>query len=133
MNGEGVERSAEYREWMERKYTFVLCLIKVFRNHHWGAEPSFLREHFKELLGPPSEMHITTLEGHTDLVRCLTVVGKKLYSGSYDSTIRVWDTDTHQHITTLQGHTACDVYCLTVIGNKLYSGSSDSTTRVWAL
>ena len=132
MNREGVEWSEEYREWMERKYTFVLCLIKVFRNHDRGAEPSFLREHFKELLGPPSGMHITTLQGHTRGVKCLTVIGNKLYSGSLDCTIRVWDTDTHQHITTLQGHTR-GVYCLTVVGNKLYSGSGDRTIRVWAL
>ena len=92
MNREEVEWSEEYREWMGRKYTFLLCLIKVFRNHNpnWGAEPSFLREHFKELLGPPSGMHMTTLQGHTDWVMCLTVVGNKLYSGSYDETIRVW-------------------------------------------
>ena len=38
---------------MERKYTFVLCLIRVFRNHDRGAEPCFLRERFKELLGAP--------------------------------------------------------------------------------
>ena len=132
MNREGVEWSEEYREWMERKYTFLLCLIKVFRNHDRGAEPSFLREHFKELLRAPSGMHMTTLRGHTGTVRCLTVVGKKLYSGSYDETIRVWDTDTHQHITTLQGHTG-GVMCLTVVGKKLYSGSKDKTIRVWAL
>ena len=90
MNRGGVEWSEEYREWMERKYTFLLCLIKVFRNHDWGAEPCFLREHFKELLGAPSGMHITTLQGHTRGVYCLTVVGKKLYSGSDDRTIRVW-------------------------------------------
>ena len=89
MNRGGVEWSEEYREWMERKYTFLLCLIKVFRNHDWGAEPCFLREHFKELLGP-SGMHMTTLRGHTSWVTCLTVVGKKLYSGSDDGTIRVW-------------------------------------------
>ena len=132
MNRGGVEWSEEYREWMERKYTFLLCLIKVFRNHHRDAEPSFLREHFKELLGAPSGMHITTLQGHTHYVNCLTVVGKKLYSGSRDRTIRVWDTDTHQHITTLQGHTGW-VRCLTAVGNKLYSGSYDETIRVWAL
>ena len=132
MNREGVEWSEEYREWMERKYTFLLCLIKVFRNHDRGAEPSFLREHFKELLGPPSGMHITTLQGHTGAVQCLTVVGNKLYSGSYDETIRVWDTDTHQHIATLQGHTDWVRY-LTVVGSKLYSGNDDRTIRVWAL
>ena len=132
MNRGGVEWSEEYREWMERKYTFLLCLIKVFRNHDRGAEPCFLREHFKELLGPPSGMHMTTLQGHTNDVSCLTVVGNKLYSGSYDETIRVWDTDTHQHITTLQGHTD-EVVCLTKVGGKLYSGSWDKTIRVWTL
>jgi WD40 repeat protein len=33
---------------------------------------------------------ISTLEGHTDGVNCLTLHENKLYSGSYDNTIRVW-------------------------------------------
>jgi F-box/WD-40 domain protein 7 len=76
------------------------------------------------------------LEGHTGDVICLTLHGNKLFSGSGygDSTIRVWDADTHKHLATLAGHTN-DVECLTLYGDKLFSAQSasrdDGTIRVW--
>ena len=70
------------------------------------------------------------LEGHTGGVWCLTLYGNKLFSGSNDRTIRVWDADTHKHLATLEGHTG-GVTCLTLYGNKLFSGSRDGTIRVW--
>ena len=125
-----IEFSEELRELIEVRYMFIMCFVRKCRQKGVGFRADFLKQHFKELLGPLSGMHITTLQGHTDCVWCLTVVGNRLYSGSYDRTIRVWDTDTHQHVTTLQGHTNA-VNCLTVVGNKLYSGSDDRTIRVW--
>ena len=61
---------------------------------------------------------------------CLTIYKNKLFSGSNDSTIRVWDADTHAHVATLEGHTS-SVWCLTIYKNKLFSGSIDHTIRVW--
>ena len=70
--------------------------------------------------------------GHTDNVICLCVQAdeNKLYSGSIDRTIRVWDTKTHAHIATLVRHT-CRVSCLAVLKNKLFSGSYDESICVW--
>ena len=68
----------------------------------------------------------------TNWIMCLTIYKNKLFSGSRDHTIRVWDADTHAHVATLQGHTS-DVMCLTIYKNKLFSGSNDSTIRVWNL
>lgn len=34
---------------------------------------------------------IRSLEGHTDAVRALAVSGGRLFSGSYDGTVHVWD------------------------------------------
>ena len=59
-------------------------------------------------------------EGHTDRVRCLTINDGKLYSGSYDNTIKVWDCSTNKLITTLTEHTS-GVYRLHIHGGKLYS------------
>ena len=129
---EKVEFSKEWKELVEIRYTFLFCFVRKYREKGKGFRADFLKQQFKDLLGPPLGTHIATLRGHTGWVICLTVIGNKLYSGSYDSTIRVWDTDTHQHITTLQGHTF-NVRCLVVVGNKLYSGSGDSTIRAWAL
>ena len=38
----------------------------------------------------PTYTEITTLSGHTDYVRALAIQDSKLYSGSYDNTIKVW-------------------------------------------
>jgi len=70
------------------------------------------------------------LRGHTNIVRCLALHENKLYSGSCDKTIRIWNTETHEEIAILRGHTDV-VRCLTLHENKLYSGSYDKTIRIW--
>ena len=59
-------------------------------------------------------------EGHTSSVLCLTINDGKLYSGSVDKTIKVWDCSTNKLITTLTEHTDA-VYRLRIHGGKLYS------------
>ena len=59
-------------------------------------------------------------EGHTSPVFCLTINDGKLYSGSMDETIKVWDCSTNKLITTLTEHTGT-VYRLRIHGGKLYS------------
>ena len=72
------------------------------------------------------------LEGHTNIVRALAVgLDGKMYSGSYDKTIRVWSHVDGAHLRTLEGHTD-NVRALTVgLDGNLYSGSWDRTIRVW--
>ena len=71
------------------------------------------------------------LYGHSGRVTCLSVHDNKLFSGSVDSTIRVWTTKGHQYcLATIIGHTD-RVRCITFNNNKLYSGSRDKTIRVW--
>ena len=90
--------------------------------------------HIKILFGPvmktPLYTEIATLRGHTDSVRCLTLHENKLFSGSRDKTIRIWNTETYEEIATLRGHTG-GVCCLTLHENKLFSGSNDKTIRIW--
>ena len=60
-------------------------------------------------------------EGHTGYVYCLTINDGKLYSGSLDKTIKVWDCSTNKLITTLTEHTYGGVERLRIHGGKLYS------------
>jgi WD40 repeat protein len=71
-----------------------------------------------------------TLEGHTTGVECIVVYGDKLLSGSQDSTIKVWSTDTWACERTLEGHGDA-VNRLIVHGNNLISGSGDNTIKIW--
>jgi hypothetical protein len=73
------------------------------------------------------------LAGHTDAVYALAVgLDGKVYSGSWDKTIRVWSGVDGTHLQTLVGHTY-GVRALAVgLDGKVYSGSSDKTIRVWS-
>ncbi|GMH37772.1 hypothetical protein BSKO_05645 [Bryopsis sp. KO-2023] len=81
--------------------------------------------------GNPSER---ALQGHTMNVECLVGVPKHnlLVSGSGDSTIRLWNTDSWECLTVLSGHGAA-VLSLYKQGNLLLSGSLDSRVHLWDL
>ncbi|KAJ7101983.1 quinon protein alcohol dehydrogenase-like superfamily [Mycena epipterygia] len=74
------------------------------------------------------------LRGHTKIV--LSVVfstdGRRIVSGSYDKTIRVWDSETGGLVGEFEGHTK-GVWCVAVSsdGKWIVSGSADATIRVW--
>jgi WD40 repeat protein len=55
---------------------------------------------------PPSEnpFHMHHLEGHTSAVRAIAAHGKYCVSGSYDSTVRVWDIVKGTCLHVLKGH-----------------------------
>ena len=95
------------------------------------AIPSHLKLLFGGFLKTPQYTHIHILEEHTNWVRCLTIHENKLFSGSWDDTIRIWNTETFEEISTLIEH--IDVRCLTLSENKLFSGSDDNTIRVWKI
>jgi WD40 repeat protein len=81
-----------------------------------------------------SREELKILQGHTNTVRALAVLegGKKLASGSYDNTIRVWDVETGREVKKLEGHSGLvTIFAVLEGGKKLASGSSDGTIRVW--
>ena len=52
----------------------------------------------------------------------MAVVEGRVYSGSSDNTIRVWDATTHAHLATLEGHTS-----------KCASVDDEDTTDVYTI
>ncbi|KAK6930644.1 WD40 repeat [Dillenia turbinata] len=71
------------------------------------------------------------LKGHEGAVVSLVVGANRLYSGSMDHNIKVWDVDTLQCIQTLNGHSAV-VMSLLFWDQHLFSCSLDNTVKVWA-
>lgn len=71
-----------------------------------------------------------TFRGHTNGVMCLQFNDHVLATGSYDSTIKIWDVATEEEIRTLQGH-ARGIRTLQFDDKKLISGSLDNTIKVW--
>ncbi|PGH12115.1 hypothetical protein AJ80_06836 [Polytolypa hystricis UAMH7299] len=68
--------------------------------------------------------------GHSSGVMCLQFEDNILATGSYDATIKIWDTETGQEIRTLRGHQS-GIRCLQFDDTKLISGSLDRTIKVW--
>ncbi|XVE83568.1 hypothetical protein DITRI_Ditri16bG0097500 [Diplodiscus trichospermus] len=73
---------------------------------------------------------VASMEAHSSAVLCLTVGDKKLYSGSADHSIRVWDVNTLQCIKTLNGHKNA-VTSLLYCNGCLFSCSLDCSIKVW--
>jgi WD40 repeat protein len=77
---------------------------------------------------------ITTLTGHTDLVRSVAFSpdGRLLASGSDDKTIKLWEVATGSLVRTLSGHTSI-VFSVAFSpdGRLLASGSADWTVKLW--
>jgi len=67
------------------------------------------------------------------LVSCLSPDGQQLVSGSYDSTVRLWNMSTGAILQVMTGHTS-SVHLLTYSPNGMHIASSsgdDRTVRIW--
>jgi WD40 repeat protein len=94
-----------------------------------------------EAVFEPLSAHIArTLEGHTNGVTCMAMHGEKLLSGAWDSTIKVWNTETWTCEHTINADHHClaldkinddPVHSLLMYGDKLISSSNDGTVQVW--
>ena len=69
-------------------------------------------------------------KGHVNGVMCLQFDDNILATGSYDSTIKIWDIHTGEELRTLKGH-GSGIRALQFDDAKLISGSLDCTLKVW--
>jgi len=77
-----------------------------------------------------------TLFGHRFFVYALAVTpdGKRVVSGSYDDTVKVWDLHTGREQFTFSGHTGwVRAVAVTLDGRYAISGSHDHTIKMWNL
>ena len=75
---------------------------------------------------------IKSFLGHTDRVTCLAFDSHKkhLFTGSQDTTIKVWNIDTCVCLQTLRSHMRT-VNGLKILSNRLASISFDCTLKIW--
>jgi WD40 repeat protein len=84
----------------------------------------------------PKPALLRTLEGHTNVVRSISVTpdGRHAISASGDWTLRVWDLETGACLRVLEGHTADVVSAsMTPDGLRAVSASDDRSVRLWNL
>jgi len=74
---------------------------------------------------------IATLTVHTGKVLCLLPIGNTMWSGSFDTSILVWDTQTLRPIQELVGEQNDAVKVLVPINNSIWSGASDGFVVQW--
>lgn len=74
---------------------------------------------------------IKTFRGeHTNGITCLQFDDNILATGSYDSTIKLWDMERGEVVRTLRGHTM-GIRTLQFDDRMLVSGSLDGTVKIW--
>jgi WD40 repeat protein/predicted Ser/Thr protein kinase len=81
-----------------------------------------------------SDQSERTLHGHEELIMCVALSpdGKRITSGSFDKTIKVWDVASGRELRTLRGHeSAVGPVAFSPDGSRIVSGSHDKTVRVW--
>ena len=65
---------------------------------------------------------------------CFSLDGRRLASGSDDSTVRLWDVETGACVRTLEGHGSPVLsVCFSPDGRMVASGSGDQTVNLWLL
>ena len=75
---------------------------------------------------------VNTLSGHHSGIRVIAVATTRVYTGSYDNTIKVWNLDNGRCEATLEGHVAW-IRSLFVHAREalLFSGSDDGIIKIW--
>ena len=80
---------------------------------------------------------LATLRGHTEIVSTVAFSpdGKQILTGSFDKTLRLWETATGKEIKTFDGPAGHHDLVLSVAfrpdGHILASGSADKTAKLW--
>ena len=78
--------------------------------------------------------HLFTFSGHSDIVSSLawSQDGKRVASGSFDTTVQVWDATTGNNLLVYQGHANKVTTVMYSYDNvRLASGSVDATVQIW--
>ena len=74
--------------------------------------------------------------GHTDQVMDLAISpdGKRIVTGSFDATVRVWDVETGKQLHVMEGHRgAVMALAISPNGRQALSGGADQVLRLWDL
>ena len=82
--------------------------------------------------GTRLDLNSFRFQGHSDSVSCVAVLPDgRCVSGSWDNTLRVWDSNTGECLRSMEGHSAPVTSVAMLPDGRYVSGSGDHTLRVW--
>lgn len=88
--------------------------------------------------GPvPADDILVTLKGHTDVINAIAFSpdGRQVLTGSFDTSLKLWDSATGKEIRTLAGQFGHQKLVLSAVfspdGQSVASGSADGSAKVW--
>jgi WD40 repeat protein len=111
------------------------ALLERWRQDRKGLEPGFVW--LRSLRPPPQALGTTEklrLGGHQGGVTSVgySPDGGRIVSGSWDKTVRIWDSARGDELLVLRGHEAVVTGVgFSPLGNRIGSASRDRTVRVW--
>jgi WD40 repeat protein/serine/threonine protein kinase len=131
------ERTAEWRlyasqinsaqrEWETSNVHLAYHYLNSCRQDFRGWEYDYLYTLFNK--------NQQTIRGHAEwvLIVAFSPDGKKIVSGSWDKTLKLWDASNGIEILSLKGHKgAVDCVAFSPDGKEIVSGSDDGTLKVW--
>ncbi|KAF2077822.1 hypothetical protein CYY_000867 [Polysphondylium violaceum] len=75
----------------------------------------------------------SVLQGHKENISSIIFNGSKIVSGSYDSTIKIWDYYTHECTDTLMNKTTVTTMQFDHSNKKIITGSNQGFVNIWNL
>ncbi|CAG8505639.1 11232_t:CDS:2 [Diversispora eburnea] len=118
--------TAECLQIFKDHLTSIYCL-KIIDEEMWTASADTTVKRWDLSTGKPD----TTFK-HPDFVKCISLFGPYVITGSRDEIIRVFDIGSEKLINAIEGHFD-EIGCMCIKGTTLYTGSLDCTIRKWSL
>jgi WD40 repeat protein/tetratricopeptide (TPR) repeat protein len=86
---------------------------------------------YRTVGGDEEGAHLGPAVSHTRAITAMCYYAKRIYTGSLDKTVRVWELTEQDCIKTLEGHTGA-ISCVDADAFKIISAASDLQIRVWS-
>jgi WD40 repeat protein/serine/threonine protein kinase len=81
-----------------------------------------------------THLEFVTLRGHADVIRAVAFSpdGRRIVTGSWDRTAKVWETASGKELLTLKGHpSGISSVAFSPDGQRIVTGSDDQSAKVW--
>ena len=85
---------------------------------------------YRTVGGDEEGAHLGPSVSHTRAITAMCFYAQRIYTGSLDKTVRVWELTETDCIQTLEGHTGA-ITCVDADAFKIISASSDLQIRIW--